>query len=76
MKRSLNEGTCTSRSCHILTTSNKNTPLRKMPQRRSFAVENIARNHGDIDIILILEKPSSSLLPSNTHQGKRTPGIA
>ena len=39
-------------------------------------MENIARNHGDIDIILILEKPSSSLLPSNTHQGKCAAEIA
>ena len=76
MKRSLNEGTYTSRSCHILTTSNKIRHCAKCLKEEALQWKNIARNHGDIDIILILEKPSSSLLPSNTHQGKCAAEIA
>ena len=41
-----------------------------------FQQTNIARNHSNIDIILILEKPCISLLPSNYHQGKRARGLA
>ena len=37
---------------------------------------NIARNHGNIDIILIHERPSVSLLPSNNPQGKRAQELA
>jgi hypothetical protein len=36
----------------------------------------IARNHGNIDIILIHERPSISLLPSNNPQGKRAQELA
>jgi hypothetical protein len=37
---------------------------------------NIACNHGNIDIILIHERPSVSLLPSNNTQGKRAQELA
>jgi hypothetical protein len=37
---------------------------------------NIARNHANIDIILIHERPSVSLLPSNNPQGKRAQELA
>ena len=42
----------------------------------AFQWRNIARNHGNIHIILILEKPFFFLLPSNNHQGKRARGLA
>ena len=64
MKRSLNEGTYTSRSCHILTLQTKIRHCAKCLEEEALQWENIACNHGDIDIILILEKPSSSLLPT------------
>jgi hypothetical protein len=37
---------------------------------------NIARNHGNIDIILIHERPSVSLLPSNNPSRKRAQELA
>ena len=43
----------------------------KCLEEEGFQKKNIARNHGNIDIILILEKPSISLLPSNHRIGKR-----
>ena len=43
----------------------------KCLEEEGFQYKNIARNHGNIDIILILEKPSITLLPSNHRKGKR-----
>ena len=48
----------------------------KWLEEEALQWKNIVHNHGDIDIILILEKPSFSLLPSNTHHGKHAQGIA
>ena len=48
----------------------------KCLEEEGFQYKNIARNHGNIGIILILEKPSISLLLSNHREGKRAQGLS
>ena len=71
IKKSPNEGAYTSRSCHILQYRAKVAIAPKCLEEEGFQYKNIARDHGNIDIILILEKSSISLLPSNHREGKR-----
>ena len=47
----------------------------KCLQQEALQLKDDARNHGNIDIILILEKPSFSLLPSDNPLGKRARGL-